>query len=154
MSDCSRGGTLRSQIPEINKDQTRIKNNQLRLGMITIQIIRALTHLHKNNIIHRDLKSQNIIMERPLRFYGVTNVIAKLSDYGFAYQIGDVNENQYYCGDDEYIAPELITQFLHNKSQKTGEDKYKVQFSKKSDIWSIGIVVYEMFTGQPPFISS
>ena len=47
-------------------------------------------------------------MERPLRFYGVTNVIAKLADYGFAYYSGDENVNQYYCGNDEYIAPELI----------------------------------------------
>lgn len=56
-------------------------------------------------------------MERPLKFPGVTNVVSKLADYGFAFYIGAKSEfeSQYYSGNDEYIAPELIIQHMNNR---------------------------------------
>jgi serine/threonine protein kinase len=52
-----------------------------------------MQHLHEQGIIHRDIKSQNVVMERPLKFPGVTNVVAKLADYGFAFNVGKNFEN-------------------------------------------------------------
>lgn len=91
---------------------------------ITYQIVKALIFLKEKNIIHGDIKQENILISR--------NRI-KLCDFGFASQ----NFFHYnFVGTPEYMAPELIKQDIYNH---------------KIDVWSLGIVIYNLLYGYTPF---
>ena len=97
----------------------------------TRQILEGLEFLHFNNIIHRDIKGGNILVDRD------GNV--RLTDFGGAKIIAEELEFQNYKslkGTPNWMAPEVL---------KTGE------YTRYSDIWSLGCTVYEMITGEPPW---
>jgi len=94
------------------------------------QLSEGLKYLLSNNIIHRDLKPQNIL---------ITDVgDIKITDFGFARYFDNDILIQTICGSPLYMAPEIM------KSQK---------YDYKSDLWSVGIIFYEMLVGNTPFKS-
>jgi serine/threonine-protein kinase len=96
----------------------------------TIQILRALGHAHDRGIIHRDIKPQNIMM--------FEDGTIKVMDFGiakFTYEVG-ITETAQTIGSVHYISPE----------QAGGK-----QTDGASDIYSVGIILYEMLTGKKPF---
>lgn len=89
----------------------------------------GLNYLHLNKIIHRDLKPQNLLISNCGDI--------KIADFGFAKKFSGMEElKQTYCGSPLYMAPEI----LHYK-----------KYNYKSDLWSVGIIIYEMITGVPPY---
>ena len=97
-----------------------------------IQILRALQHAHENGIVHRDIKPQNIMM--------LDDGTIKVMDFGiakFSRETGKTATDQ-AIGSVHYISPEQA------KGEATDE---------KSDIYSVGVMLYEMLTGQKPFDS-
>ena len=94
---------------------------------IFIQILNAIYFLHENNYIHRDIKPENILL--------FENDVAKLCDFGWCVELKDEPRNT-FCGTTEYMAPEMVN-----------ENRY----GKEIDIWSLGILLYEMFHGHSPF---
>ena len=94
-----------------------------------IQIVNAVYFLHQNNIIHRDIKPENILIDK--------NNALKLCDFGWAKEL-NVNKRATFCGTMEYMAPEIV-----------GSEMY--DFSV--DIWSLGILLYELIMGHSPFRS-
>lgn len=108
------------------------------------QLKDALYYLHQNNIIHRDLKPANILIKNELDLDGNTNEIVKLADFGLAryFENKPQNETGYddmistICGSPMYMAPELLT-----------EEKYNI----KADLWSFGVIMYEMLYGTNPY---
>jgi len=88
----------------------------------------AFAHIHSKNIIHRDLKPENILM--------MPNGYSKLTDFGFAKIIEPGTLTYTLCGTPEYIAPEVLLNKGHGKPV---------------DWWTLGILIYEMICGQPPF---
>ena len=93
------------------------------------QITNGLKYLHKHKIVHRDLKPQNILLTK--------NYILKISDFGLAKIFNDTM-SETICGSPLYMAPEILTYQKYNS---------------KADLWSLGIILYEMLTGNTPYNS-
>ena len=92
-----------------------------------IQIVNAIYFLHEKNIIHRDIKPENILIFEKNKI--------KLCDFGWS-NYNNINNKTSFCGAFEYMSPEMINGESYNKS---------------IDIWSLGILLYEMYFGFPPF---
>jgi len=95
-----------------------------------IQVVNAVYYLHNNNIIHRDIKPENILI-------GKDNKV-KLCDFGWAKELTLENRST-FCGTVEYMAPEIV-----------GSENYDYSV----DIWSLGILLYELLYGHSPFKAS
>ena len=126
------------------------------------QIVLIIEYLHNNKIIYGDLKPENLMLG--------TDGYLNLCDYGLSkydYEIEkfitedgeienkQINENsdKIILGTPNYLSPEQ-TQKINNKDSKGKEIKYTNNLSYEDDIWGIGIVFYELITGECPFTSN
>ena len=91
----------------------------------TISIVK---YLHSLNIIHRDIKPENLLLDNNFRI--------KLCDYGWATHYNNNEHINTFCGTPEYVAPEIIK---------------KEFYDEKIDIWSIGVLLFEMICNYSPF---
>lgn len=95
------------------------------------QIVCCFEYLHNKNMVYRDLKPENVLIN--------SNGYIKLADFGFLKQLKDNERTYTFCGTPEYIAPEI---FL-NKG-----------YSQAVDWYALGIFMYELLVGRPPFMAS
>ena len=107
-----------------------IRRNTQSIASILKDIISALYYLHHMNppIIHRDLKPENILIDERMR--------AKLSDFGWSTYLKGNYKRSTICGTPIYLAPEIINGIGHDE---------------KIDIWCVGVLMFELITGQPPW---
>lgn len=102
------------------------------------QLAHAVAYLHDSDIVHRDLKLENILLSHPVA-NELLNI--KLTDFGLSYVRGGVGSDsmmQSVCGTPIYMAPEVITD---------------LGYSQQCDIWSLGVIMYTLLTGRPPFVA-
>ena len=105
----------------------RLREGQAR--QYFFQLMKGLHYLREQKILHRDLKPANILLTH-------NKTILKIADFGFARKFGEEDLSQTFCGTPLYMAPELYTE---------GE------YSSKSDLWSVGIMLYQALFGKAPY---
>ena len=93
-------------------------------------VVEAFEYLHNRSIVFRDLKPENLLMD--------DKGYVKLVDFGFAKRLPSGKKTWTFCGTPEYVAPEIILNKGHDCS---------------ADYWSLGILIFELMTGNPPFAS-
>ena len=104
------------------------------------RLLAAVHYLHESSgygIVHRDLKPENILLTSH-----ASDIDVKLTDFGLAKQDGDLKT---FCGTPQYFAPEV----LRRRHTVKGNGRY----GKQADMWSLGVILYVLLTGSPPFDS-
>jgi len=97
-------------------------------------IIDAVGYLHKNNVAHRDLKPENLLLVSKNDDSQV-----KIADFGFAKKVFEESSLTTQCGTPGYVAPEIL------EGQK---------YDQRADMWSVGVILYILLGGYPPFIEN
>uniref|UniRef100_A0A8C7FV98 Serine/threonine-protein kinase 33 n=1 Tax=Oncorhynchus kisutch TaxID=8019 RepID=A0A8C7FV98_ONCKI len=135
VTELCEGGELK----ELLQKNTRFTEEETR--HIINSLAEAIVYLHKKDIVHRDLKLENILVKS---YHGVDNdmINIKVTDFGLSVKkggVGSENMLKATCGTPIYMAPEVIN--AH-------------EYSQQCDVWSIGVIMYMLLCGEPPFIAT
>ncbi|XP_037534279.1 serine/threonine-protein kinase PAK 4 [Nematolebias whitei] len=110
---------------------THTRMNEEQIATVCLSVLKALSVLHAKGVIHRDIKSDSILLTHDGR--------VKLSDFGFCAQVSkEVPRRKSLVGTPYWMAPELIS---------------RLPYGPEVDIWSLGIMVIEMVDGEPPYFN-
>lgn len=93
------------------------------------QIVEAVNYCHSKNIVHRDIKLENILLDE--------NMTIKVIDFGFSITIPSSKKLNIFCGTPSYMAPEIVNKMLYN--------------GHATDVWALGILLYVLLHGNFPF---
>ncbi|MGB4634898.1 MAG: Stk1 family PASTA domain-containing Ser/Thr kinase [Actinomycetaceae bacterium] len=127
------GPDLRSQLAT---------HGSLPLGValdVTHQVLVALADAHANDIVHRDVKPENILLSAPLDPTAIIDqptITAKVADFGLARAASSSTQTSTVLGTVGFVAPELVSDGIAGPS---------------SDVYSVGVMLYELLSGQLPF---
>ena len=124
VTECLKGGELFNRILQ----KTYYNENDAR-GVMYI-LMQTIAYLHHHRIVHRDLKPENLLL------YAEDDTSIKIADFGFAERTDGFVSLKTQCGTPGYVAPEIL------QGQPYG---------KAVDMWAIGVIMYVLLGGYPPF---
>ena len=96
------------------------------------QVLGAVNYVHKRNIVHRDLKPENLLVDENR---SSRDIHIKVIDFGTSRTFDPKRKMKEQLGTPYYIAPEVL----------------RKKYNQKCDIWSLGVIMYVLFCGYPPF---
>jgi len=105
------------------------------------QIVSAVGFLHERHIVHRDLKPENVLLTAK----DPATACTKLGDFGLARTTHRTQDCRTFCGTPQYLAPEVIRTFRDQEAGAGGG------YDQRADMWSLGVILYIMLSGMPPF---
>lgn len=89
----------------------------------------GISYLHDNQLVHRDIKPEHILLDK--------NLNAKIFEFKVCAKVKAQEKRESFCGTYEYMAPEVYESSEHDQ---------------KADIWSLGVLLYEIIEGSSPFL--
>ena len=98
---------------------------------IFISVCESVQFMHDNKMIHRDIKPENILLDK--------NLEPKLCDFGWSIELKKNEKRQTFCGTYEYMAPEIFE---------------SENYFSAVDVWSLGVLLFELFHGRSPFVGN
>lgn len=98
------------------------------------QLSRAVQHVRKHSVVHRDIKPHNVLLKRDET--KLSQFTVKLTDFGFACKLASSDMTATFCGSPLHMAPEVLS---------------GGQYDPKADLWSIGTIMYQCATGTTPY---
>ena len=118
-------------------DQVRNQLSETQIAVIFKQLLSGLAYLHSHNIVHRDLKLENILIQEieKSKTTGEDLFNIKIIDFGTARIFDNKKKPQSIVGSSYYIAPEVLNQ----------------KYGKECDLWSVGVILYMFIVGHAPF---
>lgn len=99
---------------------------------LAIVLLKAVRFMHSRGIAHRDLKPQNLLLPNK-----DDDADIKVADFGFAHRVHTPQSLTTRCGTPSYVAPEILKNIPHDQSV---------------DMWSVGVIIYVLLVGYPPFM--
>lgn len=128
ITECCEGGELYHRLEE------KIVFSDAEAAIASRQMLRAIGYLHAHQVVHRDVKLENFLFDKPGDLSAGSQL--KLIDFGFAKIWDESTMMTASCGSVNYVSPDVL-------SHKG--------YTNKCDMWSIGVVVWMMLVGYPPF---
>jgi serine/threonine protein kinase len=123
------GGDFKTFLKDKNKSPKQQRLSEKYACLFMRQIAEGLRYLRSRQIVHRDLKPHNLLLSKDQR-------TVKIADFGFARILGSDALEATVCGSPLYMAPEILC---------------GTQYNSKADLWSVGVILYEMLCGARPF---
>ena len=125
------GGSLADIIKKTKEHQASVNYDNTARQIILVGVARGMMYLHQHNVIHRDLKPDNVLLDSNLR--------PRITDFGLSkfFQAGHSKTQSQACGTPVYKAPEIIT----------SGNKYDT----KADVYAFGILMFEVLQEKPPY---
>ena len=113
----------------------RIEENEAK--KVFKSLLEGINYLHLQNIAHRDLKPDNILLEDRYGSNKSLDFTVKIIDFGFSISMQGQKKLKTFCGTPSFMAPEIVTK--------------KDYCGKQADIWALGILLFSMVCGRCPF---
>ncbi|KAJ8686537.1 hypothetical protein QAD02_022331 [Eretmocerus hayati] len=126
------GGPIIDLVRGLQMTDKRMREEHI--AYVLRETIKAVMHLHENNLLHRDIRASNIMLTKEGEI--------KLVDFGLARQIkGELGKRNTCIGSPNWMAPEVV---MSKSEHSTG-------YGSRADVWALGITAIELADGNPPF---